>query len=91
MIKLGSALLLTEPERDAVGKILTEVKQSMASVKAEYAQLEEIILDVKTAEVHLLSPRAKTAVIREVLRALQTALTRATAKDTADRIGRMIA
>lgn len=91
LTKLGSAPLLAAPEREAVEKILAEVKQSLASVKAEYLQLEEMVLDLKTAEVHLLSPRAKTAVIREVLRALQTALSKAGAKDTANRIGRMVA
>lgn len=89
--KLGQALLLAESERAAVEKMLAEIRQSISGLKTEYAQLEEMVLDVKTAEVHLLSPRAKTAVIREVLRALQPALARAGAKEAADRIGRMIA
>ncbi|MBI5550237.1 MAG: hypothetical protein HY911_01930 [Desulfobacterales bacterium] len=89
--KLGKGPLLAEPERAAVEKMLSEIRQSIPALKAEYAQLEEMVLDLKTAEVHLLSPRAKTAVIREVLRGLQAALAKAGAKDTADRIGRMIA
>lgn len=91
LTKLGKALLLADAERAAVEKILAEIRQSISGLKTEYPQLEEMVLDVKTGEVHLLSPRAKTAVIREVLRALQPALTRAGAKETADRIGRMIA
>ncbi|MBI5064363.1 MAG: hypothetical protein HZB87_13075 [Desulfatitalea sp.] len=88
--KLGKSVFLAESERAAVEKMLAEIKQSIAPLKAEYAQLEEMVLDVKTIEVHLLSPRAKTAVVREVLRALQPALTKAGAKQAADRIGRMI-
>jgi hypothetical protein len=89
--KLGQALLLAESERAAVEQMLAGIRQSISGLKAEYAQLEEMVLDVKTAEVHLLSPRAKTAVIREVLRALQPVLAQTGAKQAADRIGRMIA
>lgn len=89
--KLGQALWLAESERAAVEKMLAEIRQSISGLKTEYAQLEEMVLDVKTAEVHLLSPRAKTAVIREVLRALQPLLAKAGVKQTAERIGRMIA
>jgi hypothetical protein len=91
LTKLGKAALLAESERAAVEKILAEIRQGIPTIKADYPQLEEMVLDVKTAEVHLLSPRAKTAVIREVLRALQSALSKAGAKEKADRIGRMIA
>ena len=90
LAKLGKALLIAEEERTAVENMLTEIKQCIATLRSDFAQLEEMVLDVKTAEVHLLSPRAKTAVIREVLRALQPALAKAGGKETADRIGRMI-
>jgi hypothetical protein len=88
--RLGKAVFLAEPERTGVEKMVAEIKQNIPSLKTEYAQLEEMVLDLKTAEVQLLSPRAKTAVIREVLRALQTALAKAGARDTAERIERMI-
>ena len=90
LAKLGKAALLAEQERAAVEKMLTEIKQCIATQKSDFAQLEEMVLDVKTAEIQLLSPRAKTAVIREVLRALQPALAKAGAAETADRIERMI-
>lgn len=88
--KLGKAVFLADPERTGVQKILADIKQGIASLKTEYSHLEEMVLDIKTAEVQLLSPRAKTAVIREVLRALQMALAKAGAKEIADRVGRMI-
>jgi hypothetical protein len=88
--KLGSGPLLGEQERPAVEQMLAEAKQSIAKLNAAYAQLEEMIIDIKTIEVHLLSPRPKTAVVREALRALQPVLAKAGAKETAGRIGRMI-
>ncbi|MFZ1985624.1 MAG: hypothetical protein WAU91_14495 [Desulfatitalea sp.] len=88
--KLGNGPLIGEKERSAVEKMLAETKQSIAKLNTAYAQLEEMVIDVKTIEVHLLSSRPKTAVIREALRALQPALAKAGAKETAGRIGRMI-
>ena len=36
--------------------------------------MEEIVIDMKTIEVQLLSSRPKTAIVREILRSLSTLL-----------------
>jgi hypothetical protein len=87
---LGSGPLLDAGDRRTVETLLTQVKQGMAKLPADYAVLEELVIDIKTAEVQLLSPRAKTAVVREVLRALQAGLVKSGDKNTAERIMRVI-
>ncbi|MDK9705716.1 MAG: hypothetical protein OEL83_01590 [Desulforhopalus sp.] len=50
--------------------LLDDIKANLYEMKPEYQQLEEIIIDIKTIEVQLLSPRPKNAVFRELLRSL---------------------
>ena len=87
---LGAGPLLDAGDRRTVETLLTQVKQGLAKLSADYAVLEEMVIDIKTAEVQLLSPRAKTAVVREVLRALQAGLAKSGDRNTAERIGQVI-
>lgn len=73
-LDLGNGPLLEEKGRQALEHVLTEIKNSLASGPAPYARLEEMVMDIKTIDIQLLSPRPKTAVIREVLRSLQDGL-----------------
>ncbi len=50
--------------------LVDTMKTSLSGLKMEYNQLEEIIVDLKTVEVQLLSPAPKVAVFRELLRSL---------------------
>lgn len=73
--QLGSGELLTQADRDLLEKFTAEIKAAVSNRQLDYPQVEELVIDLKTIEVQLLSPRAKTMIIREVLRSLQTALT----------------
>ncbi len=87
---LGTGPLLDADGRRTVETLLTQVKQCLPKLTADYGLLEDVVVDIKTAEVQLLSPRAKTAVVREVLRALQASLNNSGTRETAERIGRVI-
>lgn len=63
---LGSETALDDTDRAAVLKILEEIKQA-AGNKTGYDELEELVIDIKTIEVHLLSPRPKTSIVRSAL------------------------
>lgn len=89
-LSLGRARVLAGDGRAAAEKALELVRDRIAGLKAPYAGLEEMMIDVKTAQVQLLSPQPKTAILREVLRSLQAALTRAGAADAAARIESML-
>ncbi|MCG6929300.1 MAG: hypothetical protein LJE64_01985 [Desulfofustis sp.] len=65
--RLGSNPVLDDDDRQAVDSLLDELKQAIFSSSQGYEKVEELIIDIKTIEVQLLSPRPKTSVIKEVL------------------------
>jgi hypothetical protein len=87
---LGAGPLLDAGDRRIVETLLAQAKQGLAKLSADYAVLEEMVIDIKTAEVQLLSPRAKTAVVRAVLRALQAGLAKSGDRKTAECIGQAV-
>lgn len=89
-LSLGSGRVLSAEARAAAEKILERVRERIGGLKAPYAVLEEMVLDVRTAQAQMLSPQPKTAILREILRSLQDALTRAGATDTAAAIQNML-
>jgi hypothetical protein len=60
-------------DREILCHLVDGMKSNLAGLKMEYQQLEEIIIDLKTIEVYLLSPSPKVAVFRELLRSLDNA------------------
>jgi hypothetical protein len=80
---LGRQRLLTTEGRSAAEKALAMVQESLCRLSTTYAGIEEIVIDVKTAQVQLLSTQPKTAILREILSSLQAALSRAGAKESA--------
>jgi hypothetical protein len=74
IIKLGDDIVLNDQSRSAVTDIITEIKNNVTGRTAEYLQLEEIIIDIKTIEIQMLSPKPKTSVFRELLKSLETSL-----------------
>lgn len=73
-LELGDGPLLEDGDRQALDSILAEIKKSLASGTTSYDRLEEIVLDLKTIDVQLLSPRPKTAIIRAVLQSVKDGL-----------------
>lgn len=65
--RLGSNPVLDDDDRQAIDGLLDELKQAIFSSSQGYEEVEELIIDIKTIEVQLLSPRPKTSVIKEVL------------------------
>lgn len=72
--KLSDSPFLDEEGLKTVNTLLTKVKEALASPDTSYSQLEEIILDIKTVEVHILSTRPSTPVVREILKSLAARL-----------------
>ena len=71
---LGEEVVVSENDNTAITTLLSELKTFTASMQTDYPVLEEIVFDIKTIELHLMSPHPKTAVIRELLRSLLTTL-----------------
>lgn len=89
--KIGNSPFLDDQGRQAVEQLLTAIKSAVARIEADFDHIEEMVIDIKTIDVQLLSSRPKTAVIKAVLRALQNTLSKSGAKEIGDRIGKVIA
>lgn len=75
----------------AVEALLDDIRGAVAGLSSDYGQLESLVIDAKTLTVQLLSPRPRTSIVREVLRALKEELEKAGAKQVSERIDHMIA
>jgi hypothetical protein len=71
---LGTDPVASQADQELVRQLLAVVKECFGHGRLPYDRLEELVIDLKTVEVQLLSPRPKTAVLRELLRSLQLAL-----------------
>ena len=80
----------TAEDKDAVNALIKEIQKSKQLAGSSYENLDELIINVKTLEVHLLSPNPKTAVIRELLRSLHESLCKNNITSVADQIATMI-
>jgi len=73
-LQLGRGQILGEQGSQAVEKIIMAMRKTVLHGMATIGQLEEIVIDIKTIEIQMLSPKPKTAVIREVFRSLHARL-----------------
>jgi hypothetical protein len=88
---LDKGPVLGQPGRLLVEKLLTAIKIGLSGSQTDYARLEELVIDIKTIEVQLLSPRPKTALLRAALASLQAGLNAAGASELSARVSRFIA
>jgi len=89
-LHLGKGPVLGEQGRQAVEKVLTEIRSSVVGNQTTFEQLEEIVLDIKTIETQMLSPRPKVAVIREVLRSMHKSFMDLKAGDLTEQVNALI-
>ncbi len=89
-LSLGTDPVLTGSGQEAVETILAEIKTHLASAPANYDPLEEAVMDIKTIEVQMLSPRPKTSVVREVLRSIHMSQAGEGNQDLWDRLGSLV-
>lgn len=69
-LSLGAGPILDDNDRELMQTALNAIKNKIHKLQAGYAELEQMVLDIKAIEVHLLSPKPKTAVVKELLRSL---------------------
>jgi hypothetical protein len=90
-IDLGKGPVMEKKAIDAIAPLIKEIQNRISRNEATYEQIEEMVMDLKTMEVQLLSPRPKTAIVREVLRSLHATLNAAGESDITEKIGKMLA
>lgn len=89
-LDLGRGPVLEEEAVAALTSLLTEVKTRLSKTSAGYDQLEEMVMDLKTIDVQLLSPRPKTAVVRETLCSLHSVFSTLGDSGLSERLGKII-
>jgi hypothetical protein len=88
-VALGDSPLLEGENKAAVVSLVRDIKSAVSQQSAPYDSLEEMVIDIKTLEVQLLSPRPKTAIVREILLSMGQALKSIGQVDLSDTIGKM--
>ncbi len=89
-LALGNGTVLETEGKEAVAAFLREVQSALSRAKAPYKKMEELVIDIKTVEVQLLSPNPKTAVIRELLRSMGRSLASVGCDDLSETIEKSI-
>jgi hypothetical protein len=64
---LGKTPVIDVKSCKKVGKALTDLKECLDQCRLDYDVMAQIVIDLKTLEVQLLSPKPKTAIVREGL------------------------
>lgn len=71
---LGNEPILGDPGQQAVAQWVTGLKNQTSSLGADFDTLSELMADMKTIDAQLASSRPKTAILRECLLSLRSAL-----------------
>jgi len=89
-LSLGNSPVLEEQGRLALDAVLNSIKNHLARNPTAFSRLEEMVIDIKTIDVQLLSPHPKTEIIRAVLHSLADGLTAAGVSALADDLEKLV-
>ncbi len=70
-LALGNGVVATEDDLQLLASARDGIKVSVAKLDLDFELLEEIVIDLKTMEVQMLSPKPKLSIIRETLLSLR--------------------
>ncbi len=89
--KLGDEPVLNSGGRQAVGQVVSELKNQTGSLGLEFDTLSELMADLKTLEAQLDSSRPKTAIIRECLRSVLGVMEKTQSRQIVERLCKLVA
>lgn len=69
---LGNGPILEDSGKKAIEKIIQDIQKSLSETSQTYSQMEELVMDMKTIEAQMLSPRPKTTILREILKSIHS-------------------
>lgn len=72
--RLSGEEVLTTEDITIIHEIALDIQKAIATANLEYPILEEMVIDLKTMEVQLLSARPKATIIRAILGSLSLSL-----------------
>jgi hypothetical protein len=83
VLQLSSGPVANDDDILTITQVVRQIKDALSGHQIAYDCLEQIVIDLKTIELHLLSPRPKTAVFKAIIHSLHDALVTAGVKETA--------
>jgi hypothetical protein len=89
-VRLGSAPVIEPAAREAVEVLVARIKTEAGEQQWPFEAFSELTADVRTIEAQLASPRPKTPILRECLRAVRLLLERNGARGALSRIDTLI-
>lgn len=89
-VRLSTGPVINDQDREHIDVLLTEIKSETATARTEYPLVEELVIDIKTLETQLLSPRPKTYVFRAIFLSLIQLLSSAGANRTAEKLQQFV-
>lgn len=69
--KLSNAAILTQEDLTLLMDLLSLVRGTISKKRIQYEILEELVFDLKTIEVQMLSPKPKSSVIKPLLYSIE--------------------
>lgn len=69
-LTLGRDPVIDPDKKEMVAGLLSEIKTVVEKENHPYAWVEEVMMDIKTMEVQLLSPKPKTGIVKEIFTSL---------------------
>ena len=88
--RLSKEKHLTETDRAAIVELLDIIRKNEVSSSISLGVLEDVVIDLKTIDVQLLSSTPKTAIIRAVLTSLLDSFGAAGNHDVSAKIGMLL-
>lgn len=85
--QISGGPVINEADRQSIEKIVEKIKQAVSQKSAPFEDLEEIVVDLKTLEVYLLSPKPKTSIVRAIFNSLHDSLKRLDLNEVAMTLG----
>ena len=64
---LGPGPVLDDSDKTVLESIVQEIREALPKADLPYSNFENIVIDLKTMDVQMLSGQPKTAIIREIL------------------------
>ncbi|MEE4240329.1 MAG: hypothetical protein V2I36_02610 [Desulfopila sp.] len=90
VLRLSGKPVLSEDDQNVVAELVKEVKAALSQAQAEYDSIEEVVIDIKTLEVQLLSAKPKYVIVQGVFRSLHKALVDLQQDDIAAKLGTIL-
>ena len=69
-LTLGRDRVLDPDRKEMISGLVSEIKAVLETETNAYDWVEEVVMDIKTMEVQLLSPKPKTGIVREIFTSL---------------------